>query len=98
MIQLNTPSRSSSPRSVTGRPATGAGRAIEAGPTAMLALLRSVDLLQLPGGRRDDVLGRVAATGLGEHVDDDVLRHALRGLVALRPRPRRQPRRLDRLL
>src|SRR5439155_7274778 len=95
MSQLKTPSRSSTPCSVNGRPATG--RASDAGRTA-IRLLRFVDLLQLRRGGGDDVLGRVAPARLREHVDQHVLGDALRQRVAGRPRPSVQPRRLERLL
>src|SRR5262249_40931905 len=61
-------------------------------------LFRFVDLLQLCGGRRDHVLGGLTLAGLGEHVDDDVFRHALGGGMALWPRPPVQARRLEGFL
>src|SRR6266498_3447119 len=97
MTQLKTHSRSTIPWSENRLPATGAGRASVAGATD-IGLLRAIDLLELTGRRRDHVLGRLALARLGEHIDDDVLRDALGGLVAGRTGPGVEAGGLERLL
>src|SRR5579884_2615097 len=58
----------------------------------------TVDLLELTDCRADHVLRRLPLAGFREHVDDDILRQALRGLPVGGSRPARQVRVFNRVL